>query len=374
MLVDRVLKGLIILVFIVLGTTFFQVIYPLLEFLLHEDYIKIDLNFFDLTVLNGIFITISGIIGGIIGFIFSPLFIKKLRNLSVWVETQLNKTPISDVVAGIIGLISGLIIANLLGIAFSNLPIIGSYIPVIFSVIFGYLGIYITIKKRKEILTLFPNKWLRENKKIKQKEKNISSSYKLLDTSVIIDGRIADICSTGFIEGKMVIPIFVLDELQLIADSSDNLKRVRGRRGLDILKRIQTDFHMLVEIFHEDYDDIQGVDSKLIKLAKKIGGKIITNDFNLNKVADLQGVEVLNINDLANAIKPVVIPGECMIATVVKPGKEHKQGIAYLDDGTMIVVEDGQYHMNETMEVMVTSVLQTSAGRMIFAKPNLHND
>ena len=183
--------------------------------------------------------------------------------------------------------------------------------------------------------------------------------------------RIADICESGFIEGTVLIPVFVLEELQHIADSSDLLKRTRGRRGLDILKRIQTEFDMFVEIDNRDFDDISEVDSKLIKLAQLVGGKIVTNDYNLNKVADLQGVAVLNINELSNAVKPVVIPGEVMVATVVKEGKEQGQGVAYLDDGTMIVVEGGRRHINTTLEVIVTSVLQTAAGRMIFAKPKI---
>ena len=192
---------------------------------------------------------------------------------------------------------------------------------------------------------------------------------KVLDTSVIIDGRIADICRTGFIEGKLIIPKFVLNELQHIADSSDDLKRVRGRRGLDILNIIQKELDIEVQITEKDFDDIPEVDSKLLKLAQVMNGKVVTNDYNLNKVAQFQGVEVLNINELANAVKPVAIPGEEMVAQVVKEGKESNQGIAYLDDGTMIVVEGGKKHIGETINVLVTSVLQTSAGRMIFGKP-----
>ena len=200
-------------------------------------------------------------------------------------------------------------------------------------------------------------------------ETSETASYKLLDTSVIIDGRIADICDTGFIEGTLLIPVFVLEELQHIADSADALKRTRGRRGLDILQRIRTDSKMKVEITNEDFDDISEVDSKLVRLGQKVGAKIITNDFNLNKVAKLRGVEVLNINELSNAVKPVVIPGESMTVTVVKNGKEPGQGVAYLDDGTMIVVENGHRHLGATIDVEVTSALQTAAGRMIFAKP-----
>jgi len=199
----------------------------------------------------------------------------------------------------------------------------------------------------------------------------VRGSYKLLDTSVIIDGRIADISETGFIEGILVVPQFVLTELQHIADSSDTLKRTRGRRGLDILKKLQDERKTKVEITDEDFEDVQEVDLKLVRLAKKMGNDtcIVTNDFNLNKVCELHHVKVLNINDLANAVKPVVIPGEDMQVVVIKDGKEHNQGVAYLDDGTMIVVEGGRSYIGQAITVTVTSVLQTSAGRMIFAKP-----
>lgn len=379
MLLNRVLKFFITIFSIILGATLLEFASPILAYIISAEFLQINLDILDMTLMNALSIVIGGIIGGSIGFISSSYCINKLRIFSIWVERQLSKMPTHDVVAGVLGLAIGLIIANLLGVAFSRVPLIGPYIPIIFSIVFGYLGLYITIKKRKDIISLLPTR----NKDHIRKENisdadskdstntaiNNSASYKLLDTSVIIDGRIADICKTGFIEGTLLIPVFVLEELQFIADSSDLLKRTRGRRGLDILKRIQTEFDMLVKIDHHNYDDVTGVDSKLIRLGQEIGAKIITNDFNLNKVADLQGVQVLNINELANAIKPVVIPGETMVVTVVKDGKEQGQGVAYLDDGTMIVVEGGHKHLNETLEVVVTSVLQTAAGRMIFAKP-----
>ena len=262
-----------------------------------------------MTMMNALSILIGGIIGGSIGFISSSYCINKLRIFSIWVERQLSKMPTHDVVAGVLGLAIGLILANLLGVAFSRIPLIGPYIPIIFSIVFGYLGLYITIKKRKDIIALLPSR-IKED-----------------------------------------------------ANKNDD------NSSVDKIKRIQTEFDMLVKIDHHDYDDVTGVDSKLIRLGQEIGAKIITNDFNLNKVADLQGVQVLNINELANAIKPVVIPAETMVVTVVKDGKEQGQGVAYLDDGTMIVVEGGHKHLNETLEVVVTSVLQTAAGRMIFAKP-----
>lgn len=378
MLLNRVLKFFITVFAVILGATLLEFASPILAYIISAEFLRINLDILDMTMMNALSILIGGIIGGSIGFISSSYCINKLRVFSVWVERQLSKMPTHDVVAGVLGLAIGLIIANLLGVAFSRIPLIGPYIPIIFSIVFGYLGLYITIKKRKDIIALLPNR--SKNGNIKEETKSASNveqvkanlsepSYKLLDTSVIIDGRIADICKTGFIEGTLLIPVFVLEELQFIADSSDLLKRTRGRRGLDILKRIQTEFDMLVKIDHHDYDGVTGVDSKLIRLGQEIGAKIITNDFNLNKVADLQGVQVLNINELANAIKPVVIPGETMVVIVVKDGKEQGQGVAYLDDGTMIVVEGGHKHLNETLEVVVTSVLQTATGRMIFAKP-----
>jgi uncharacterized protein YacL len=193
-------------------------------------------------------------------------------------------------------------------------------------------------------------------------------TYKILDTSVIIDGRIADLCDTGFLEGILVIPNFVLHELQMIADSADSIKRNRGRRGLDILNKMQKDQSVKVKISDMDFPEIHEVDAKLVKLGKVMNGKVITNDFNLNKVAEFQGVTVLNINQLSNALKPVVLPGEEMSVTLIKEGKDPNQAIGYLDDGTMVVVENGRRRLNELVEVTVTSVLQTTAGRMIFTK------
>ena len=192
--------------------------------------------------------------------------------------------------------------------------------------------------------------------------------YKVLDTSVIIDGRIADICETGFVDGTLVIPQFVLKELQLVADSSDSMKRNRGRRGLDILQKIQKMSGVDVTVSDVDFPDIREVDLKLIELARTLQGKIVTNDFNLNKVAQLRGVEVLNINELANALKPVVLPGELMKVFILKEGKEYNQGVAYLDDGTMVVVDNARKLIGKTIDVVVTSVLQTTAGKMIFGR------
>ena len=224
----------------------------------------------------------------------------------------------------------------------------------------------IAVHKKAEVSGLLAN--FRLGKQAKERSVKKTGSTKLLDTSSIIDGRIAELCATGFLEGPLLVPVFVLEELQLIADSADLLKRTKGRRGLDILKQMQEDGHVEVHIINDDFDDIQGVDSKLVRLGRDLKAKVITNDYNLNKVAELQGVVVLNINDLANAMKPARVPGEEMTVLIVKAGKEENQGIAYLEDGTMIVVENGQKYIGMSVPVTVTSVLQTSAGRMIFVK------
>ena len=333
-----------------------------------NEFLKVGFISSDDTVVTILVAIFGGVAGGIIGYLLAPFSIKYLWQFTYWVEARLNKMPVHDVIAGSIGLAVGLVISNLIGSAFMHIPIIGSYVPGIISIILGYLGVNIAIHKREEMIGLmvvFPWKG-----KEKQKEKTvIKQSYKILDTSVIIDGRIADICKSGFVEGTLVVPMFVLEELQHIADSSDLLKRNRGRRGLDILNRMQKELGLDVDINEQDFEDIVEVDSKLVKLAQLLKGKLVTNDYNLNKVAELQGVTVLNINELSNSVKPVVLPGEEMVVHVVKDGKELGQGVGYLDDGTMIVVDSGKKHMGDTIGVLVTSVLQTAAGRMIFAKP-----
>jgi len=306
-----------------------------------------------------------------LSFAFSDYFVRLIS----WMEEVLFKVPIGDLLFGTFGLIIGLIVAYFLGFAIDSVPfpVISEVLPIILSFVLGYLGFRLGFRKRDELIQLFTLRSTNTKKKAAEgaEAQEVRGSYKLLDTSVIIDGRIADISETGFIEGILVVPQFVLTELQHIADSSDTLKRTRGRRGLDILKKLQDERKTKVEITDEDFEDVQEVDLKLVRLAKKMGNDtcIVTNDFNLNKVCELHHVKVLNINDLANAVKPVVIPGEDMQVVVIKDGKEHNQGVAYLDDGTMIVVEGGRSYIGQAITVTVTSVLQTSAGRMIFAKP-----
>ncbi|MEK9200102.1 PIN/TRAM domain-containing protein [Ureibacillus sp. 179-F W5.1 NHS] len=318
---------------------------------------------------------VSILLGAILLFLLSFSLSDYFVKLIEWMENVLFKIPAADLLFGTFGLIVGLIVAFLVGFAIERIqiPIITEIIPILLSIILGYLGFRVGFTKRDELSQMFTKSSSLPRKKqldVSTLQVNeVKTNYKLLDTSVIIDGRIADISSTGFIEGVLIVPQFVLTELQHIADSSDTLKRTRGRRGLDILKKLQDERATTVQISEEDFEDVQEVDLKLVRLAKKMGAQILTNDFNLNKVCELHHVEVLNINDLANAVKPVVIPGEEMQVVVIKDGKEHNQGVAYLDDGTMIVVEGGRSYIGQSITVTVTSVLQTSAGRMIFAKP-----
>ncbi len=306
-----------------------------------------------------------GVVGGaILGVIIIPF----IAELVISFERRLQKVPFGEIMAGAIGASVGLILGILFNYAFpiSTVSGVGRYLQFLINLVLAYLGLTITMRKAEDLFGLF-QKIPTGSKNRREKVGDIAA--KILDTSVIIDGRIADICKTGFIEGTLIIPDFVLEELRHIADSPDLLKRNRGRRGLDILNQIQKHMNINVDIVDSDFDDFEEVDSKLVKLGKLMGGKIITNDFNLNKVAELQGVSVLNINELSNALKPIVLPGEEMEVKVIKEGKEYGQGVAYLDDGTMIVVDHGKKHIGEEIEVLVTSILQTAAGRMIFAKP-----
>ncbi len=305
--------------------------------------------------------------GALLGALIGPRIAFTSWQLVSWVEGRLHRASLQDIVSGALGLVVGLIIANLLSPALSRIPVVGSYLSIAIMLILAYLGAAVLMKKKDDLAGLVGV--FRLGSRSDKLSSVTPVQPKILDTSVIIDGRIADICKTGFVEGPIIIPGFVLEELRHIADSSDVLKRNRGRRGLEVLNRIQKELDVQVQIYEKDIGGLQEVDSKLVKLARILGGRIITNDFNLNKVAELQGVRVLNINELANSVKPVVLPGEEMTVHVIKDGKEAGQGVAYLDDGTMIVIDGGKRHIGETIGVMVTSVLQTAAGRMIFAKP-----
>ncbi|MBM7646747.1 uncharacterized protein YacL [Scopulibacillus daqui] len=316
----------------------------------------------------------GAVLGCIIFFLLTYWFVDSAVSAIKRAEEKIIKAPVTDVLFGTIGLVFGLIVAFLIQIPlrYLNIYVISTVLPLFVYIFLGYFGFQVGFKKRDELINLFHiSARVKDKKKDNEDGQSSGKMLKILDTSVIIDGRIADICQTGFLEGILVIPRFVLEELQHIADSSDALKRNRGRRGLDILNRIQKELPVKVDIYEGDFEEVAEVDSKLVKLAKAVSGIVVTNDFNLNKVCELQGVDVLNINDLANAVKPVVLPGEELKVQVIKDGKEQNQGVGYLDDGTMIVVEEGHRYISKTIDVIVTSVLQTSAGRMIFAKPKL---
>ncbi len=298
----------------------------------------------------------------------------------------MRESSVSDLIAAVVGLMIGLIISLLLFTVLSNLPFnLGKIMPFVAMVVLSFLGVALAIQRKNDFTHLFQSIFARrprerdeerEEKRHKDRDKLSSGPPQilpvtqiLLDTSAIIDGRIADISQTGFVSGALVVPRFVLAELQRIADSADTMRRNRGRRGLEMLQRLQKDATVPIEITDADVEGIVDVDSKLVKLARTLHCPIITNDFNLNRVAELQGVKVLNINELANAVKPVLLPGEDMYIKIMQDGKELGQGVGYLDDGTMIVVEGGRQYMGTTIEVNVTRVLQTVAGRMIFAHP-----
>jgi uncharacterized protein YacL len=299
---------------------------------------------------------LSGIRSGIFGLILGLFFI--------FCEVRLEKASLKRLVGAAFGSTLGILGALMIGRLLSLTAIdrsANSFLQITMLLLMGYVGLVLGANKGEMLnLSAFGGLFVTE--------KSARRNHKVLDTSVIIDGRIADVCETGFIDGTLIVPQFVLRELQLVADSSDPLKRNRGRRGLDILQRMQKMANISVQIVEEDFPQLREVDLKLIELARAYDGKIVTNDFNLNKVSQLQGVPVLNINELANALKPVVLPGEIMRVFILKEGKEYNQGVAYLDDGTMVVVDNAKKMISKTIDIAVTSVLQTTAGKMIFGK------
>ena len=278
-------------------------------------------------------------------------------------ETNARHRSLKTLIGAALGSILGILGAALISLIIENMTFLPANTQTFFQLlvlaVMTYVGLVVGITKGELLNLGFGGLFT---------ERGVKKSAKVLDTSVIIDGRVADIVETGFLEGQLMLPEFVLRELQMVADGSDSVKRNRGRRGLDILQRIQKKSNIEVQIVEQDYPEIQAVDLKLIEFARETGAKIVTNDFNLNKVAQLRGVEVLNINELANALKPVVLPGETMQVFILKEGKEHNQGVAYLDDGTMVVVDNARRMIGKTIDILVTSVLQTTAGKMIFGK------
>jgi uncharacterized protein YacL len=307
---------------------------------------------------------IALLVGALMGLVVTP-YVTVRPFLAL--RKRIRQAPAQQLLAGTIGLVLGLIIAALLVFPLSLLPPpFKQILPIVVAALFGYFGMMVMITRQQEIVGLVRGQLPERNGKKKRSTDGAKSV--LLDTSVIIDGRIADISRTGFIEGDMLVPRFVLNELQHIADSADALRRRRGRRGLEMLRRLQSDSVTPVRVIDTDVDEVREVDDKLVLLAKRLTCPIVTNDYNLNRVAQLQGVRVLNINELANAVKALFLPGESLDIDIIQEGKEAGQGVGYLDDGTMVVVEDGRPYIGQQMEVVVTKVLQTAAGRMLFAR------
>jgi uncharacterized protein YacL len=312
-------------------------------------------------------IIVTILVSGLVGFTVAPFITTRPYRA---LQQRIKQTPATDLVAAVTGLVLGLLIAVLLSFPLSLLPSpFRELLPMIAAVVFVLLGISTMISRRRDFAQLFSGRLsLRAND---APGSLLDERSVLLDTSVIIDGRIADISRTGFLNGTLLVPRFVLNELQHIADSSDALRRNRGRRGLDILNRMQKDTARPLRITDMDVDEVREVDDKLVALAKRLKCPVLTNDYNLNRVAEIQGVTVLNVNELANAVRLVFLPGESMRIEIIQEGKEVGQGVGYLDDGTMIVVEEGRRYIGAVINVTVTKVLQTAAGRMIFARPDL---
>ncbi len=322
----------------------------------------------------------------VVGMLLTPLFIRSLSQGGLLFEKYLQNVSWLDISVGIIGLVIGLIVANLLALPFTDFPAVGTYVAVLLNISLGYLFTWVFFKRREDVISMasslggfwkgkLPRKTKRNGEPLSRSfQSNLSfqdiSVVKILDTSVIIDGRVLDIARAGFLDGVVLLPRFILVELQGVADSADPVRRGRGRKGLDVINELQKipDFPMdMLETTLGDLD-AESVDLGLVALAKELDAKIITTDYNLNKIAQIQGIRVLNVNDLANALKPMLLPGETVTVDIIREGKESHQGVGYLDDGTMIVVEDGAQHVNKRVDVVVTSMLQTSAGRMIFGR------
>ncbi len=312
-----------------------------------------------------LYATTFGLLGALAGFILTPWVTTRPIRL---MRRRISQLPAPELTAGIMGLILGLVTALLLSFPLSMLPSpLGQVLPFLCALLFAYLGMVIMTTRQNDIANIIGQKLFSPGSQVS--ESLPTEQLKLLDTSVIIDGRIADISQTGFISGTLLVPQFILNELQHIADSADPLRRNRGRRGLDMLGQLQKESRAPVRITDMDVKNVREVDDKLIALAKQLRCPIVTNDYNLNRVAELQGVQILNVNELANAVKTVFLPGELLNIKVIQEGKEVNQGVGYLDDGTMVVIEDGRRYINQSIDTVVTKVLQTAAGRMIFARP-----
>jgi uncharacterized protein YacL len=324
-----------------------------------------------------------------IGFVVTPIIWWALRKTGQFLENMLQNVSVSDIGVATLGLIVSLLLANLVAIPFIGIPGIGFYVAVALNIFFAFVGMWAFLKRRDDIWVLLVNTVVRggrlsSSRRDKRKSPadllaegasdfplgHVEAGKKVLDTSSLIDGRILDIANTGFLEGILILPRFVLTELQGVADSSDPARRARGRKGLNVVSELQQISSMVVNIVDTSMKDLKRdkVDEALVELCKKMGAKILTTDYNLNQIARIEGVSVLNVNDLANSLKPQFLPGEQVKIDIIRPGKEQGQGIGYLEDGTMLVVEDGESDIGQTSEIIITSMLQTSAGRMVFGK------
>jgi uncharacterized protein YacL len=316
-----------------------------------------------LTLSQGVVTGLTAVIFAAFGFLITPyITIKPFQTLI----KLFTKSSAQSLMSGLIGLTIGLVIAAIMAYPLSLLPRpLGQILPLAGLLLFGYLGTVLFVTRREDFSNLLKSM----GNKMPARAKGESERRVLVDTSAIIDGRISDIAKTGFLGATLVVPRFVLNELQFVSDSADSLRRQRGRRGLDVLGELQENKEVNVVISDIDVEGVREVDDRLVLLGRQMNCPILTNDFNLNRVAELQGVKVLNINDLANAVKVIILPGESLQIEVIQEGKEYNQGVGYLDDGTMVVIENGQRYIDKQIEVTVTKILQTSAGRMIFAKP-----
>jgi len=311
--------------------------------------------------------TVMGLVGALVGLILTPYITTRPARAARALFRRIEATTL---LAGLMGLVVGLLISALLAFPMSLLPSpLGQVFPFVGVVIFGYLGVALFVMRQRDIFSIFRDRLPFRGSHADAGNGDSGSNTILMDTSVIIDGRILDIARTGFLNGVLLIPRFVLNELQYIADSADGLRRQRGRRGMEILSQLQKEPGIPVQISDVDVEGTREVDDKLVILARQMKCPVLTNDYNLNRVAELQGVVVLNINELANSVKAVLLPGESLKVNVIQEGREHGQGVGYLDDGTMVVIEDGVDYLRKEINVTVTKVLQTAAGRMIFARP-----
>ena len=378
----KILSGLLFIVGGMIGAQIIQLFYPMIP----ERFTLAWKEWLPLWLPDKVLLTVvSVVVFAFIALVLAPLFLRLLGLMGSFFEVHLKNSTWSEITSATIGMIIGLLIANLMALPFSDLPF-GSYLAVGLNIVLGYLGALILLKRQNDLRhVLTPIQSLKErlssmkgNPTRDQEEagSDYSASQqweagkKILDTSVIIDGRILDVARTGFLEGLIIIPQFVLLELQAVADSTDPARRTRGRRGLDVVNELQRISELQIEIIDTSLKalKVETVDSGLVVMADKVGAQILTTDYNLNKLAQIQGIKVLNVNDLANALKPMLLPGETINIDVIREGKEPHQGVGYLDDGTMFVVEDGEGYIGKRVEVVVTSMLQTSAGRMVFGR------